>query len=438
MPTKMTLDQAAKAVEKRAEALRQKDYELTTEEREVKEMAGVDPEEGLSRDGIDRLFADVDEIKKYIAAEKEAEKEEAESGIPTESEPDPREGYKYPEGLEGLGLYARDVRDMMVHNNYSERMKALKAIEKTTGYLEEGQESMGGALVPEEVLPQLLALPAPTAVMRPIAWTIQTNRKTVSVPAIIETSRSSTTHGGVVGYWTAEGGSITESNPAFGQKTLSAKKLAMYTHVTNELLNDAVGLGDIIQRIFTESMAFFEDKGFIKGSGVNEPLGLTNAGCKDNINTTASHFYVEDAATMFGNLLPGSFTRAVWLMSQSVLPELFTMESLGNSENLWWKGAITVHDAPPNWRLFGRPIYFTEFCAALGTSTDIMLIDPTYYMLLSRQAVSFEASQHAEFQNDRTVYRLTLRTDGQCWMNSTLTLADGSTTVSAVVNSHHA
>lgn len=423
------LNDLAKALEERAEALRKKEYETTEEEKEIKEKLNIDPGAGVDNDSVDKLFAEIDEVKKAIAETKELAAETVETPPVVDDTEEKME-------FEHLGEFFKLGRSYFVDRKMTPKWEAHL---KTTGYLEEGQSSMGGALVPEQFYPQLLAVEIQRAVIRPLAWKIPTRVKSFSIPRVVDTDHSSNVYGGVTGYWTAEGGTLTESNPAFGEVNLSAKKLTMYVHCSNELLEDnAVGLEAVLRRLFGEGLAWFEDKGFTKGSGVNEPLGLTQSGSIDNINTTASHFYIEDAATMFSNMLPGSYKTAVWLMSPSVIPELLTMESLGNSENMWFKGALRIKDAPGPWTLFGRPIYFTEFCAALGTSTDVMFVDPSYYIVLDRQGLVFEASPHPKFASDRTTYRLKTRTDGQCWMNSTLTLADGSTTVSPVVNSHHA
>jgi HK97 family phage major capsid protein len=422
---KMTPDQLAAAAQKRADELYKKEYEVPAEAKEVLEAIGADPNPKLDDDSIDKLFSDVDEVKKSVVVmnERLAELRELKGGqIPAPPDDKPK--------FESLGDMYSAVRDKIYFNKDNE-------ILKTTGYLEEGQGSLGGFTVPEEYVAQLLSVPLQQSVMLPNSWVIKSTTNRIAIPRIVDTSHSSDVYGGVTGGWTAEGGSISLSNPSFGQVPLIAKKLALLTYLSNELYADnVVGLDAVLRRIFSEALSWFLDKGFIKGSGVNEPLGLTNAACIDNINTTASHFYVEDAATMYANLLPSSFSRAIWIMNPTLKAELLTMESLGNSRNMWFRDIIKV--GPEPWTLLGRPIFFSEFCAALGTSTDVLLVDPTMYIILDRQQVVIDVSTEARFANDETGYRLKCRYDGQPWVASTLTLADGSTTVSPIVNSHHA
>ena len=44
-----------------------------------------------------------------------------------------------------------------------------------------------------------------------------------------------------------------------------------------------------------------------------------------------------------------------------------------------------------------------------------------------------EASPHVKFVNDQTVFRGIQRLDGQPWLDSALTLSDGTTTVSPFI-----
>lgn len=428
---KGTPTQLAQAIEAQADTLHSGEYLVPKDAKEILAVVGADPNPKLSKDAIERLFADVDEVKKAVVImnERLAELKATKNGQA------PAGGLDEPESKYVIGKMFKAVRDMMLYG------KGGDILDKTTGYLEEGQGSMGGFTVAPEFIPELLMIPLQQSIMLPNAWVIPTATNSFSIPRIVDTTHESNVFGGVTGSWTAEGATISLSNPAFGACVLVAKKLALLTYVSNELLQDnAVGLDGVLRRMFGEAMAWFLDKGFIKGSGVNEPLGLTNAGCIDNINTTASHFYIEDAATMYSNMLPSSYERAIWLMSPSVIPDLLGMQAKAATyDNIWFsRGIITIHDDPRPWRLFGRPIFFTEFCAALGTSTDVMFIDPTAYIVLDRQNIVVDVSTEARFANDETGYRLKARYDGQPWVASKLTLADGATTVSPIVNSHHA
>ena len=144
----------------------------------------------------------------------------------------------------------------------------LKASNEETG-------SAGGFLVPDAFVANLLMVALEQAIIRPRATIIPMTGEHVRIPAIHDSSHASGVFGGVVAYWTAESGSLTESNPVFRQVALTAKKLTGYTTVTNELLADsAIALEAVITQLFGQALAYYEDDAFIDGSGAGMPLGI--------------------------------------------------------------------------------------------------------------------------------------------------------------------
>jgi HK97 family phage major capsid protein len=116
------------------------------------------------------------------------------------------------------------------------------------------------------------------------------------------------------------------------------------------------------------------------------------------------------------------------------------MVSASGGDNVWYpRNILTVRDGPGPWALLGMPIYWSEHMAAFGTDEDIAIIDPMNYLVMERQDIRVAVSTDIRFaeDEDETGYRLTSRTDGQNWVTSALTLADGSTTVSPVVVNNH-
>lgn len=433
-----------------------KDYEVDTELADIKKLAGVESDE-LSEDSLAKLAAQGDEVVKLADRLTEQAKENA------DKPPLDLEEEKKPEV--SLGSFVKQVRAAKNHGEIGEALAGVEDLSldmlttsgaklppslakifnggsrKTTGYLEEGQGSLGGFTVPEQFEPQVLAMELLEPIMRSRAFTIQGTSNVLKVPRIVETDRSSNVFGGVTGYWTAEGTAITKSNPAFGQVALIAKKLALLTYASNELLDDnAVGLNDLLIRIFTEALGWFEDKGFINGSGVNEPLGLRQGGAKmaSSATTTSTAFLVADACILFAGSVPGTENRLIWLMNPSVRRALPQMVSTSAGDNIWYpRNILTIKDSPEPWRLLGMPIFWTEHLPAFGTDDDILLVDPLNYLIMERQDIRVAISTDSRFGQDETGYKLTMRSDGQNWVTSALTLADGSTTVSPVVANNH-
>lgn len=435
-----------------------KEYETDAELAEIKAKAGVETDE-LSDDAIDKLAADADDMKKQMDVIIEQTKE-TDADLPDEKadQEDPLEGIH-------LGKLVKEIRGALRFGKRSPAIEALGdvsvddmskdgvplpksilklfdgSVRKTLGFLEEGQLSQGGAVVPEQFINQVMMFDLMPPVMRSRAFNIQATTNVVKVPRIVETTRASNVHGGIAANWTAESGTITKSDPKWGQAVLTAKKLAMLTYVTNELLDDnVVGLNDLLVRMFSEALGWFEDKAFINGSGVHEPIGIRQSGAKLLTTITASTvFLVADACKMFADTMPGTESRLIWLMNPSLREPLPQMLSASGGDNIWYpRNILSIKDSPEPWRLLGAPIFWTEHMASFGTDEDIALIDPFNYLVMSRQDIRVAVSTDSRFETDETGYKLTSRSDGQNWATSTLTLADGSTTVSPVVVSNHA
>ncbi len=83
--------------------------------------------------------------------------------------------------------------------------------------------------------------------------------------------------------------------------------------------------------------------------------------------------------------------------------------------------------------ILGMPMFVTEKLPALNTAGDILLFDPSYYLIGDRQQIAISFSEHYRFVNDQGTWRVTSRVDGQPWVNNAITLSDASTTVSPFV-----
>ena len=75
----------------------------------------------------------------------------------------------------------------------------------------------------------------------------------------------------------------------------------------------------------------------------------------------------------------------------------------------------------------------TEKCKTLGTKGDIYYADLSYYVIGDRQGVTIASSPHVNFTSGQTVWRFTERLDGAVWMDSAVTPANGSNTISPIV-----
>ena len=299
--------------------------------------------------------------------------------------------------------------------------------------------SDGGFLIPEILRAELLRVALEKAIVRSRARVIPMDSLTVPFPVVDSTSNVSSVFGGVVGYWTEEGATLTESQPRFSQVELRAQKLVLYTEVPNELMQDASpSLAAFIGDIFPEAIAWFEDVAFFVGGGVGEPLGFLNAPAAVNVtrSTTVAGANVEwvDIVNMYSRMLPQSLDRAVWIVSPDVLPQLFQLTIAGGtSPILLGGGGFPSGSVTPPMSILGLPLIVSEKARAVGTAGDINLVDFGYYLIGDRQAMSARQSEDFRFQSDVTAFRVIERVDGRPWLQSAITPQNGGATLSPFV-----
>jgi len=70
---------------------------------------------------------------------------------------------------------------------------------------------------------------------------------------------------------------------------------------------------------------------------------------------------------------------------------------------------------------------------AQGTNSTVGLFDFSKYLLGDRQDLTIDVSPHVNFLKNQMVWRTIWRGDGQPWLNSSITLADGTKTVSPFI-----
>lgn len=300
--------------------------------------------------------------------------------------------------------------------------------------------SDGGFLIPEVLRAELLRVALERAIVRSRARIIPMDSLTVPFPTVDSTSNVSSVFGGVIGFWSEEGATLTESQPRFGRVELRAQKLTLYTEVPNELLADArPALEAFMGGIFPEAIAWFEDVGFFIGSGVGEPLGFLNAPARIQVTRNAGGLAVEwvDIVNMYSRMLPQSLDRAVWIVSPDTLPSLFQMVITGGTSPVMLgsngSGWSNSGSAAPPMTMLGLPIIVSEKARAVGTAGDVNLVDFGFYLLGDRQAMSARQSEDFRFQNDITAFRVIERVDGRPWLPQAITPQNGGSTLSPFV-----
>jgi HK97 family phage major capsid protein len=295
----------------------------------------------------------------------------------------------------------------------------------------------GGYTVPAEFHEQLMTLVSEEAFLRPRAFVVPMATATLQLPYLdVTTAQSagvSPFFGGVQMYWTAEAQNRTETEPQFKQMELKAWELSGYSVSSNVLLQDSVlGLEKFLMTLFARSIAWFEEYAFLQGNGAGKPQGILGAPAAVAVNrANANLVQFADVAGMWAKLLPYSWSRAVWAFSPSVVPQLLQLKDGANRAIFISidQGAVKA----PTWALLGRPAIPTEKLPALGTRGDLVLIDPSLYVIGDRMQIEVAASEHVNFLKNQMTWRVVERVDGQPWLDKPVTLQDATTQVSPFV-----
>jgi len=310
---------------------------------------------------------------------------------------------------------------------------------KATG-LSEGINSDGGFLVQTDFTAQLLRRTYETGVLasRARRVPISANANGLTLNALDETSRATGSRlGGITSYWLGEGGTKTASAPTFRQMELRLKKLIGLCYATDELLNDAMALENVISTGFAEEFGWMIDNAMVRGTGAGQPLGVLNAAplvsVAKEVGQAATTLVYDNVLKMWSRMWAPSRANSVWLVNQDVEPQLWSMDLPVGTGGLPVMLPPGGASASPYMTLFGRPIIPIEQCSTLGTQGDIILADWSQYVMIEKGGIEAASSIHVQFTTDETAFRFVLRADGQPSWNAALTPANGTNTLSPFV-----
>lgn len=328
-------------------------------------------------------------------------------------------------------LVVKDAKSSLSHTD--DEAKLFEQLRKVQAQYASDDPGAAGFLIPETLRSEILQLALEQAVVRGRASVITLSSKTLDIPYVDVTTHSGSLFGGMIFFWTEESGTITSTEARFGRVRLEANKLTGGARIPNELLSDAPALGSWLNMAVPQGLAHYEDQAFLTGSGVGEPLGFVGSDAEIAVTRdTASQVNSADIFNMYARMLPQSLGSAVWVINQTVLPQLLALTiDVGTGGSAI--GLVQQIGDSPFMSLLGRPIIITEKVAALGTLQDVNFLDFSYYLIGDRQAVSMDTSQHSRFMQDEIELRIIERVDGRPWIQSALTPLNGDT-ISPVVS----
>lgn len=273
------------------------------------------------------------------------------------------------------------------------RQKALAA----------GDATAGGFLVPTQFSQDFIELLRSVTVMRKLGVpTITLPVGTVKIPKA--------TAGATAGY-IGENQNAPKSQLATGQLTLTFKKLAVLTPVSNDLLRySSPGADTIVRNDLIAAMAVKEDAAFIRGDGTDgSPRGLkywlADAN-KIDANATVNN---QNVATDLGKLMQKLMEADIpmvsprWIMAPRVKNFLMTLQ---NTQGNW-----VYKDEMSGGTLWGYPFAITTGVptnlnhtgAGSNDESEIYFFDAGQAIIGEAENLSVDSSQEAAYFDGNSV-----------------------------------
>src|SRR3990172_8172138 len=231
--------------------------------------------------------------------------------------------------------------------------------------LQEDTAAEGGNLVPTIVEADILRQVKDASKLYPLARQISMTRKVHQVPS--ETTA-------VTVNWIDEESALTQGEPAFAQKTLTAEKLAGRAKMSLELVEDsAPGLLAYLLTVFTEKMGGELDKQIVLGDGSGPQI--TGIDTASGINVISSSVTAAGRALTYA-LLVNTFTGAsessaietgYWIVSPKGYTQILALSGTDNQPIVKFG---TVETAPSG-MLLGRPIVVSAPWGGAATPDEV-------------------------------------------------------------------
>ena len=317
---------------------------------------------------IENMSREISRMQREAAMEDELNKP-----VNTPITAKPMNGGKEKEEKEGRG--ADEYR-----KNFWNVMRSKVPNPQIVNALQEGVDTEGGYLVPDEFEHTLVEALEEENMFRSLAHVIQTSSGERKIPVVASKGSAN---------WIDEEGPYVDSDDSFGQVTIGSFKLGTTIKVSEELINDSVfDLENYISKEFARRIGSREEEAFFTGDGNGKPLGFLAAKGGADVGVTAASataITADEIIDLFYSLKTPYRKNAVWILNDATVKAVRKLKD--NTGQYLWQPALT--EGTPD-RLLGRPVYTSAYMptAAAGAKT-IAFGDFKYYWIADRQGRSF-------------------------------------------------
>ena len=261
--------------------------------------------------------------------------------------------------------------------------------------LQEGIDSNGGYLVPDEYDSRLIDALNEENIMRRLGTIIKTSGEHKINIAGTKPAAA----------WIDEGEALTFSDATFSQLSLDAHKLHVAVKVTEELLYDsAFDLESYILTQFGRALANAEEDAFLNGDGTNKPLGLFAETGGGAVSKTVAAVGADDVIDLIYSLGRPYRKSASFIMNDKTIAGLRLLKD-NNGQYLWQPS----YQAGEPDRLLGYNIH----TSAYAPTDKIAFGDYSYYNIGDRGTRSFAELRELFAGNGMVGFVAKERVDGK-------------------------
>lgn len=270
--------------------------------------------------------------------------------------------------------------------------------------LEEGTDSEGGYLVPDEFEQKLVESLEEENIFRKLANVIQTSSGDRKIPVVATKGTAS---------WVDEEGTIPESDDSFSQVSIGAYKLATLIKVSEELLNDSIfNLESYIATEFGRRIGNKEEESFIVGDGTGKPTGILAAsggGQLGKTTTSTTSITFDDVIDLYYSLSSPYRKNASFIMNDSTVKAIRKLKD-GNGNYIWQPSmAVGVPDT-----ILNCPVYTSTYVPAIAAGNKTVVFgDYSYYWIADRQGRSFKRLNELYAVTGQVGFVASQRVDGK-------------------------
>ena len=279
-------------------------------------------------------------------------------------------------------------------------LQALRTnFRQVSNVLQEGVDTNGGYLVPEEYDRRLIDVLNEENIMRGLATTITTSGEHKINLAATKPAAS----------WIEEGGALTFGDATFDQILMDAYKLHVAIKVTEELLYDnAFGLESYIIDQFGRAIGNAEEDAFLNGDGKHKPTGLF-ASAKVGVTTSTANISADDIINLVYALKRPYRKNASFITNDQTLSALRKLKD--NNNAYIWQPSYQAGEPD---RLLGYTLHTSAFVPLIAAGKPVIAFgDYSYYNIGDRGTRSLQELKELFAGNGMIGYVMKERVDGK-------------------------